>query len=441
MDYLLSLLNIDWSFIDRIGDNPFLAMGFFLANGGWVVLLVVMAWGATRLWLEWRQTLYHLKRTFVVLAVSIPRMTEQGPRAVDNMFAFLAGAHGGNSWLDTWWQGRTQDTISCEIVSIDGHIRFIIRTTRTLRDLVESAIYGQYPDAEIAEVEDYAAMVPRHYPDEEWDVWGTEVIPVKDDVYPLKTYPFFEDKVSMEFKDPLSTMFESLARLGPGEQAWFQIVLTPISQGDYIKKATAAIKKLTGQKVEAKKTFLDKAADIPLATAGAFFDAVMSSGDATAKKDMKGPDFRMLSLTPGERDVVAGMENKMSKLVYKTKLRFVYVARKEVKMNSRIVQPFFGSIKQFNTNAMQSLKPELSKIGISGSLIFFKTSRNNARKTRLISAYRNRSNWVGYPAYHMCTEELASLWHFPHSLQVKSPQLKKTQAKRSEPPANIPFAS
>ncbi|MFA5185599.1 MAG: hypothetical protein WC551_03870 [Patescibacteria group bacterium] len=432
-------LNFDWSFIDRIGDNPFIAMGFFLANGGWIILLAVILWGCSRLWLEWRQTVYHMKRTFVVLALDIPRLTEQGPRAVDNMFAYLAGAHGGASWKDKWIDGYTQDTISVELISIDGQIQFIIRTTRKLRDLIEAAVYAQYSDAQIVEVEDYAYKVPNQYPDEEWDVWGAELIPVKKDFYPLKTYPYFEDKVSMEFKDPLSALYESFGRLGVGEQAWFQIVMTPIAQGDYVKYATGAINKLTGKKIEPKKTMLDHVVDAPMNTLSFMADQVMASGAAPAKAAAKQPDLRMLNMTPGERVVVEAIENKMSKLVYLCKIRFVYVAKKTVKSNPRIVQPFFGSIKQFNTNNMQSLKPELKKVGISGALWFFKASRNNGRKRRLITAYRNRSNWVGAPAFHLCTEELASLWHFPHSLQVKAPQLKKTEAKRSAPPPNIPF--
>lgn len=434
------LLNIDWSFVDRIGDNPFIAMGFFLANGGWVVLLFVILWGIAQLWLEWRQALYAAKREFVVLAIDIPRTSEQGPRAVENMFAYLAGAHGSTSFMDKWIEGATQDTISCEIISLEGQIQFLIRTTRKFRDLVEAAIYSQYPDAQIAEVEDYATKVPVNYPDEEWDVWGTEMIPAgKTDLLPLRTYPFFEDKVSQEFKDPLSAMFESFARLGAGEQAWFQIVLTPIAQSDYTKAGQALIKKMTGQKVEAKKTFLDHAIDFPLKAVAMVFDAVAGAPAAPNKKPDAKLDFRIMNLTPGERDVVAAVENKVSKLAYKVKLRFVYVAKKEVKKNSRIVNSFVGSIKQFNTNNMLSLKPELKRVGMSSAIIFFKNSRNNGRKTRIVRAYRNRSNWTGAPSYHLCTEELASLWHFPHTLQVKSPQIKKTEAKRSEPPSNIPF--
>ncbi len=437
---MFDFLNIDWSFVDSIGGNPFIAMGFFLANGGWIVLLAVILWGISELWLDWRQTIYAGKRVFVVLAIDIPRTSEQGPRAVENMFAYLAGAHGGMSFLDKWWDGVTQDTISCEIISMEGQIQFIIRTTRKFRDLVEAAIYSQYPDAQIAEVEDYASKVPANYPDEEYDVWGTEMIPAtKTDLLPLKTYPYFEDKVSMEFKDPLSAMFESFARLGLGEQAWFQIVLTPIAQSDYTKAGLALIKKMTGQKVEAKKNILDHAVDFPLKAAGAVFDAVAGSPAAPAKKPEAKLDFKIMNLTPGERDVVAAVENKISKLAYKVKLRFVYVAKKEVKSNPRIVNPFIGSIKQFNTNNMLSLKPELKRIGMSSSIIFFKTSRNNGRKTRIVRAYRNRSNHTGASSYHLCTEELASLWHFPHTLQVKSPQIKKTEAKRSEPPSNIPF--
>jgi len=160
-------LMIDWSFIDRIGDNPFLAMGFFLANGGWIILLIVVAWGVLHLWLDWRQSLYVRKRVFVVLAIDVPRVQEQGPKAVDNMFAYLAGAHGSHSFMDKWIGGQIQDNLSFEIVSIEGHIQFIVRTTRKYRDLVEAAIYAQYPDARITEVEDYVPRVPQSYPDEE----------------------------------------------------------------------------------------------------------------------------------------------------------------------------------------------------------------------------------------------------------------------------------
>ena len=81
---------------------------------------------------------------------------------------------------------------------------------------------------------------------------------------------------------------------------------------------------------------------------------------------------------------------------------------------------------------------ESKRAGVS-SLLPFKNRRNNIRKQRLMLAYRGRSNWAGLPNFHLGTDELASLWHLPVSLFVKAPQVKKTEAKKSEPPINLPF--
>jgi hypothetical protein len=78
-------------------------------------------------------------------------------------------------------------------------------------------------------------------------------------------------------------------------------------------------------------------------------------------------------------------------------------------------------------------------VGNSGALWFFKDLRNNIRKHHMIVAYRGRSNWAGWPSYTLSTEELATLWHFPILMQVKAPQLGRTEAKKTEAPANIPF--
>ena len=432
------------SFLNTFGDNPFAAMWYLFLNGGWL-FLVWLAWQiATHEWLHYRQHEYaHHKKIPVLLSIDIPKVHEQTPRAIDNMFAFFAGAHSPNTWTETWFDGRSQDTISIEIASIEGHVRYYIRTTKSLRDLVEAGIYAQYPDAMINEVEDYATKVSTHLPDEETDCWGTEMVPVKSDVYPLKTYPFFEDKVSGEFKDPLASLLESFSRIGPGEQVWYQIVLTPIDQKNYQKKAEEFVKKLTGQKIEHKESTLNKMANVPTS----FLNMVASDAFGMAfggekKKSSDGKERSSVQyLTEGEKVIVAGIEMKASKIVYEVNMRFMYIAKKERMAKSRATYPFIGAMKQFNTNNMQSIKPETKRVGVTGAMWFFKARRNAARKHRLLVAYQTRSNWLGNKRWHMCTEELATLWHFPVMLQVKAPQLFRTNAKRMEPPMNIPFAS
>jgi hypothetical protein len=146
----------------------------------------------------------------------------------------------------------------------------------------------------------------------------------------------------------------------------------------------------------------------------------------------------MLMMTPGERNRMEALERKASKIQFKCKIRFIYVGKKEVFSKGKIVQSFIGSIKQFNTNDLQALKPDGKKVGVNGSLVFFKERRNNRRKTTLVRAYQNRSGSVGSYPFYLGVDELASLWHLV-SKDVKAPQLKKTEAKKVEPPMNLPF--
>ncbi|MFH1078544.1 MAG: hypothetical protein V1745_04695 [Patescibacteria group bacterium] len=423
------------------GTSPFEAMWFLFLNGGWIIL-PILAWQVfTALWMNARTAGFNAKKDWIVLAIDVPRLHEQTPRAVENVFAHLAGAHSPPSWTEKWIEGKTQDTISMEIVSIDGNVQFLVRTTRGHRDLIEASIYAQYPDAEIVEVEDYTLRVPSLYPDREWDMFATEMVPVKSDVFPLRTYPEFEDKVSGELKDPMAVMLENLSRIGPGEQVWFQVVLTPIDQKAFQIKADAFVKKLTGVKVVAKESLLEKAVNLPLKGAGALLEAsgIFGAPAVPAKKEAM-PFSKILQMSPGERKVLEAIEIKASKIVYTCKMRFLYVAKKESFKKQRTVSPFIGAIKQLNTNDLQSLKPETRHVGMNGTLWFFKDSRNNDRKRRFMAAYRARSNWIGTPGYTLNIEELATIWHFPISMQTRAPQLKRTESKRSEPPFNIPFA-
>ncbi len=426
--------------VAQFGENPLFAMGWLITHGGWIIILWAVLWGLREVWLDYRQGKFMAKQKWVLLAIDVPKNTEQTVKAVDNMFAYLAGAHSSASFLEVWWEGKVQPPISLELISIEGHIQYLIYTTRKTRDLVEAAIYSQYPDAEITEVEDYVHHVPHDYPNATHDCFSLEMEPVKSDVYPLKTYVDFEDSMTKEFKDPLAAMLETFSRLGPGEQAWYQIIMVPIAQKEFPPHALHEIRKITGQKEEHKKTMLDKALDAPIDALSMAGNVVFGAGEEGGHQKEENPmNSRMWNLTPGERKIVEGIERKMSKIVFQCKIRFAYIARKEVFDKYKIAYSFVGALKQYNTNDMQALKPDSKHVGVSSSLVFFKDKRNNVRKTHLVHAYEKRSSWRGLPKFHMNTEELASLWHLPVSLFVKAPQVKKTESKKTEPPINLPM--
>jgi hypothetical protein len=116
-------------------------------------------------------------------------------------------------------------------VSIDGYTQFLIRTPETFRNLVESAIYSQYPDSEITEVDDYTTELPSRFPDDEWDCMGAEFLQANNWVYPIKTYDSFVYQVGPSneeyFKDPMASLMDLCSSLQVGEQLWYQIILIP----------------------------------------------------------------------------------------------------------------------------------------------------------------------------------------------------------------------
>ena len=304
------------SFLAMLGSNPFMVMWTFFIYGGLVIFLIIGIWASTKIWLVWRQTLASKKKEFITLAIDIPKLTErdsgQSLRAVENIFAHLAGAHAPASWTETWIDGKYQDPISCEIISIEGNVQFIIHCIRPLRDLVEASIFAQYPEAEIIEVEDYTNSVPTSYPDSEYDLWGTEMVPAgsRPSFYPLKTYPAFEHSMSGELKDPLSVLLEGMSRMGSGEQVWMQIICLPIDVGDYNKKGTKVIKELKGEKVVAPPSLLEK---IILAPFNLFIMLAneLIGGGSGSSASAKGDDpfkAKIFNLSPGERKVLEAVE-------------------------------------------------------------------------------------------------------------------------------------
>lgn len=434
-------ITIDLEPLLALADDPLAAGWYLVSRGGWIPLLFVFLWMGKTLWIFHIQTDFLIKKLRpVLLAIDVPKPTllaAQTAKAVENIFAHLAGAHGSHTRREKYWHGNVQEWFSLEIVSIEGYIQFLVWTWDKYRDLVETAIYAQYPDAQITEVADYTTAVPHKYPDAEWDLFGTEFVFVKPDPFPIRTWEFFEHKGQKDepFKDPLAAMLENLARIGPGEQIWMQLLIVPIGQ-EWVKDAEKLVKKLIGAKVESKKTLVDAALGMTGSVAGAVIDQVLGAPEAAPQKKKDELLSKMLYMSPGERLAVELVEKKMAKIAFATKIRFVYVARKEVYKKPRGAHAIIGGIKQFNTNDANSLKPEFKHIG-PASLWLFAKLRNNWRRTKVIRAYSRRNMWVGARKMLMNIEELATLWHFPTEA-VKAPLVMRTDARRGVPPSGLP---
>ena len=404
----------------------------FLFWFGWIPLVWVFLYGAKEMWIYYIQNRWSEKIGKIVLAIDIPRGNTQSPKAVESIFTYLAGAHGTKNLIEKYWLGVFQLSFSMEIVSINGYTQFLVKTPSHFRDLVESAVYSQYPDAEITEVDDYVKNAPDKFPDDEYDMWGAEFIQTAPVAYPIILYDNFlhnMGKPEEQFKDPMASLMDLYSSLKPGEECWFQIIIQPRLFG-WLDAAEDEVKKVL-KDFKPKDLFFNKIID-------KIFDFInmLWSPEVDSKNDE--PDaLKMMNLTPKEKNRVESIYHKMSKWGFNTKLRFIYLAKKEVMNKPKAVSGFVGWIKQFSSLDLNGLKPDMNKTATSVSY-FFKNYRLKLRQNKIMSRYKGRDLSGGKVPGLMNTEELATLWHFPVEAVVKAPMIQKAPGRKSEPPMALP---
>lgn len=404
---------------------------------GWMILAALFLHGVLQVWLmkkrqEWTSTV-----TYTLLAIDIPRGNEQTPKAVENIFTYLSGAHGSINFFEKWFEGKVQLSFSLEIASIEGYTQFIIRTPERFRNLVESAVYSQYPDAEISEIDDYVNEVPHKYPDDEYDIWGSEYIHANNHMLPIKVYSKFEHMLGpseTQFKDPSASLMDLCSSLGPGEQFWYQIIVVPIGF-DWMDEGDEVVDQILQKKKIGKKglfmQFLEWLGEL-----SEIFYAIW--GDIEDKKEEeKETGLSMMELTPKQKHQVEGVHDKVSKLGFRVKVRGVYVAKKEDMNKGKVANGFVGYMKQFAALDLNNLKPDV-KYTMTKAEYFRKNERIARKKNNIIFNYVNRDASAGTEPGILNIEELATLWHFPVEASVQSPLLQKAPGRKAEAPSSLP---
>jgi len=373
---------------------------------------------------------WHAGQKWTYLEIFPPREIERGPKMMENIFTGLTGVFTTYSTFDEYLKGAFwHDRFSFELVGEAGQMHFYIRTQKKNLPMVESHIYAQYPDAKVLEVPDYTENFPKIVPNKFWDLWGADFEFVAKNAIPIKTYEKFEESVTGEMIDPISALAEVMGSLGPDQHIWLQYVLQPLSEAEKLKdEHKAVIKKLKGEPVVEPMSFfghlLDVFTNIPAA-----FSAPVAFG-AADKKDLAPLEFR---LSPVEKDVLKATEENLGKNLFKTKMRMIYIGRKE-NFNRSNVGAFIGAIKQFNDINFNQVKPE--DISKTYGNYFMGTARAEFRKRKIYNRYKKRnmdgSNMI------FSVKELATVFHFP-DMGVKAPSITRTESKLGSAPSNLPI--
>lgn len=414
----------------------------FLKNWWWLVLPFILVRPFLYLWWWWKFENW-LKRVFrpILFEIKIPKEILKPTRAMEDVMASLHSiVYHTPDWWEKWVEGQIQTSLGLEIISVEGKIRFFVRVHQGYSDAVQAAIYSQYPDVEITPVDDYAKAIPQDIPNKDWDLWATDYKLLQEDAYPILTYKKFETGQEREEEkrvDPMAALLEALAKIGPGEQLWIQMSATPVTDetSTWRKKAAELRDKLAKRPAEAGagyKPMLLEAADILIT------GKVPEEPKKPEREMFIPPEMRM---TPGEKEIVAGVEEKMSKPAFDTGIRFIYLAKRDkfIKAKLRLAFTFFGSFYTHNLNALVPFSDTLTKIHRHWFLPMnlLRPRRMYLRQRKI---FRNYVSRVGpfFPrrggSFILNIEELASLFHFPSWRVAPVPGVSRIEARKKAPP-------
>ncbi len=425
------------------GLTPHLTLLFHLFLAwGWFFLPFFLWSIVKNQWLFWRNGIWdETSNPQILLEIRPPDEIVKPIRAMNVVIDGFWQLYGPPNWVEKWWHGQYDLGFSLEIAAIDGVPHFLIRVPAKQRSMFESHIYAQYPDAEIREVEDYTKNVPQNIPNERWQLWGTDYTMPKSDCYPLKTYREFETEAeATEEKkiDPIASLIEGLSSMEEGEQMWIQIKAKPVTEDNddsgYHERAKKEYEKFAGRKEK----------DPP----PTFFQEMLGilKGDVEKKEEEKMPVYTDMMLTPGEREVVEGIERKRKQQSFSCYVRYIYLAKKEKLKMGRIKIPM-SYFNLFNTQQLGFMIPwtkTITKIKQNWwDFFWFLEKRLYVRKRDIFRNYARRIPPF-YPredkdaTFILGSDELATLYHFPSRTTVPPSAIQRVESRKKEPPHDLP---
>jgi len=383
---------------------------------------------------------YLMSLQWIMLEIKFPREVVKTPKAMEQFFSGLHAAQKDPKKKDRYLKGMLAPWFSIEILGHSGEIHFFIRTEDKYRNLIESHIYAQYPQVEISEAEDYVKSIPLGIPTNDFDAWGSELILEKEDAYPIRTYPvFFEEKEAEERTDPIAGLFEFLSSLNPKESIAFHILVSP-TDDSWKKDGEKLVGKLIGREVKS-----DKNKGFLIIEEGRSWVSALGNGIAeffsmggASKIEAKKVENITPYLSPGQKDVVAAIEKNIAKIGFKTMIRLLYWAPKDI-FNKDKPTVAAGFFRQFNTQNLNGFK--LNKKVTPGRGKIFKRRREPGQKRFFVGIFKKRffpGHKIKTRGFVFNTEELATIFHVPGKF-VEAERLSKIGAKKGSPPSELPI--
>ncbi|MDQ1343743.1 MAG: hypothetical protein QG650_463 [Patescibacteria group bacterium] len=279
------------------------------------------------------------------------------------------------------------DGISFEYLAQDGEIFFYVAVPKKARVLIEKQITGFYPDAVVEEVPEPNVFRSRKV------AAGAEMVLREHSFLPIRTHQKLES-------DPINTITGVLGKLAEDESAVIQVLVRPIAD-DWQRKAFQKADHIASH----HHGFL---AGIFSSLFSIFFVS-HDEKDASHQKD-----------DPSESKEL--VREKAKKTAFETVVRIVVTARDSVLAKAEL-DNIVAAFSQFSGPSYNGFEAHKAHDADK----FFRS---------YIFRYFPRK-WFGQKQI-LSIEEVASLFHFPHSKYDTSPEIRWQNFKIVKSPVNIP---
>jgi hypothetical protein len=423
---------------------------FLLGKTAFVWGPILAMYMGFNLWHHFVTERFILGMTWTLFEIQVPRDVEKSPMAMELVFTNAMYHASVKGLWEIWIQGAPHFWFSLEIAGIDGGVHFYIRTPSRIRDLVETQVYAQYPQAKVKEVEDYTHAVSFDAPNKDWHVWGCEFVLEHADALPIRTYVDYgldkpSDKETLKI-DPLTPTIEYLGSLKRGQQIWIQHIIRP------------SLKSYHSHHGKGHIGWVDAAHEEMDVIQGPYTQEFYK--EAGASKDHPGNIGVQIRLPKPVEDKVEKIREKISKLGFDIGIRVLVIAETKhtptaefdgMRRSARLL------FRQYNAPDGNSL------VRVHGTQFDspFADPTGLAlwnMKNRMLNWYRHRifyhpPLWFSFelpkflntffhtnkPMYSVLNvEELATIFHFPGQVS-QAPSFRRVESRTAKPPSNLPL--
>lgn len=288
-----------------------------------------------------------------------------------------------------------QDILSFEYVADKWEIYFFLVIPKNYKHLIEKQINGFYPDAIIEETTEINIFKDKKF------YTGTYIHTKKEFFYPIKTYQKLES-------DGINNITNAFSKLEDDESAAVQILLRPVDddwQNDCSKASSTMMKwKKAGFSLNPFKMLLN------------FISLFLTAPE----EDSSQPNENQTSALTQER--AKTVDEKWDKTGFEVILRVVAAGNNKQMVEAELTN-IVSAFSQFSY-------PDFNK--------FFHTLYHNDKKLIQNYIYRYFRKPFFLKKMVLNTEEIASIFHFPHIKYNRTPEIKWQNFKIVKAPSDLP---